>query len=79
MRWSFRILVFVMLIVSIGWADDDPLLGTWKLNVAKSKYSPGPPPKSGIISYAPYGEDGVKSVRDEADAQGNMIHSEYTA
>ena len=24
----------------------DPFVGTWRLNVAKSKYSPGPPPKS---------------------------------
>jgi hypothetical protein len=26
--------------------QSDPLLGIWQLNVAKSKYSPGPPPKS---------------------------------
>lgn len=25
--------------------SQDPLVGTWQLNVAKSKYSPGPPPK----------------------------------
>ncbi len=24
----------------------DPLIGTWKLNLAKSKFSPGPAPKS---------------------------------
>jgi hypothetical protein len=24
----------------------DPQVGTWKLNLAKSKYSPGPAPKS---------------------------------
>jgi hypothetical protein len=27
-------------------AQTDPLVGTWTLNVAKSKYSPGPAPKS---------------------------------
>jgi hypothetical protein len=27
----------------------DPTIGTWKLNVAKSKYSPGPPPFSSDI------------------------------
>ena len=79
MRWSLRIFVLVMLIASMGWAAEDPLLGTWKLNLAKSKYSPGPPPKSGTTTYSPYGEDGVKTVRDEVDAQGNSIHSEYTA
>jgi hypothetical protein len=30
----------------IGFAQSDPFLGVWQLNLAKSKYSPGPPPKS---------------------------------
>jgi hypothetical protein len=30
----------------LGFAQSDPFLGLWQLNVAKSKYSPGPPPKS---------------------------------
>lgn len=29
-----------------GFAQSDPFLGVWQLNVAKSKYSPGQPPKS---------------------------------
>ena len=28
-------------------AQGDPQVGVWKLNVAKSKYTPGPVPKSG--------------------------------
>jgi len=27
-------------------AADDPIVGTWKLNVAKSRFSPGPPMQS---------------------------------
>ena len=27
-------------------AQSNPLVGTWKLNVAKSKFDPGPGPKS---------------------------------
>jgi len=27
-------------------SESDPFLGVWQLNVAKSKFSPGPPPKS---------------------------------
>jgi len=27
-------------------AQSNPIVGTWKLNTAKSKYSPGPMPKS---------------------------------
>ena len=30
----------------------DPAIGTWKLNVAKSKFSPGPAPKSETRTYA---------------------------
>jgi len=29
----------------IGFAQSHPFVGTWKLNLAKSTYSPGPPPK----------------------------------
>jgi hypothetical protein len=29
----------------LGFAQSDPFLGVWQLNVAKSKYSPGQPPK----------------------------------
>jgi len=30
----------------------DPVIGTWQLNVAKSKFSPGPAPKSETRTYA---------------------------
>jgi hypothetical protein len=31
-------------------AADNPFVGTWKLNVAKSKFSPGPPPQSQTVT-----------------------------
>jgi hypothetical protein len=34
-------------------AQNDRFVGTWKLNVAKSKFSPGPPPKSATVTIAP--------------------------
>ena len=37
----------------------DPVLGTWKLNLAKSNYSPGPAPKSQTRIYEAHPE-GVK-------------------
>ena len=30
-------------------AQTDPIVGTWKLDVAKSTYKPGPPPKSATV------------------------------
>jgi hypothetical protein len=32
-------------------AEADAFLGTWVLNVAKSKYTPGPPPKEQTVTY----------------------------
>jgi len=52
-----------------GTKSTDPFLGTWKLNVAKSSFSPGPPPTSETVTIAP---DHV-SVHDVVKtAQGEM-------
>src|SRR3989441_8367952 len=38
-------------LASVVSADTDPRVGTWKLNLAKSKYVPGPTPKSLTLTY----------------------------
>jgi hypothetical protein len=43
----------------------DPFVGTWRLNVAKSKYTPGPIPKSVTSTYEPAGKGDKVSVRNE--------------
>jgi hypothetical protein len=43
----------------------DPFVGTWRLNVAKSKYSPGPPPKSQTTTYEAAGKGYKVSVKSE--------------
>ena len=43
----------------------DPFVGTWRLNVAKSKYSPGSPPKSQTTTYQAAGQGYKVSVRSE--------------
>ncbi len=41
-------LVLAMLVVSVSLgADDNPLIGKWKINLAKTKYNVGTPQKSG--------------------------------
>jgi hypothetical protein len=52
-------------------------LGTWKLNVAKSKFSPGTAVKSGTIKVEAAGA-GIKLIVDTAGADGTMRHYEYT-
>ncbi len=39
-------LVFCTAMSGVLWAQDNPFAGTWKLNTAKSKFEPGPGPKS---------------------------------
>jgi hypothetical protein len=56
----------------------DPRIGTWKLNVAKYKYNPGPAPKSGTVTFSAAGQ-GVKAVVDTVGPDGSKVHWEYTA
>jgi hypothetical protein len=60
----------------VGANSKDPLHGTWKLNVAKSKYSPGPAPKAAIVKYEAAG-DALKVTVDLETDKGNR-HWEYT-
>jgi hypothetical protein len=43
----------------------DPFVGSWRLNVAKSKYSPGPAPKSQSSTYEAAGKGYKVSVKSE--------------
>ncbi|HSB17078.1 MAG TPA: hypothetical protein VLE22_21690 [Bryobacteraceae bacterium] len=60
-----------------AWAAD-PAIGTWMLNTAKSKYSPGPPPMSATITYEETA-DGIKRTGESVDAEGKKTSFEYTA
>ena len=53
-------------------------LGTWKLNLEKSKYSPGPAPKSSTIKFEAAGK-GVKVTGEGVGADGKPFANEYTA
>jgi hypothetical protein len=54
----------------------DANMGTWKLNEAKSKFSPGSP-KNTTVVYAPAG-DSVKVTVDGTDSDGKSTHNEWT-
>jgi hypothetical protein len=70
--------VAAVLLVSAGvlaaQADQNPFVGTWKLNVAKSKFSPGPAPKSETVTIAPDKKVSVEAV----DADDKAINWSYT-
>lgn len=54
------------------------LLGTWRLNVAKSRYSPGPPLRAEERVYSRTAE-GVTGVVTRTDADGEVERYEYIA
>ena len=56
----------------------DHFLGTWKLNVAKSKYSPGPSPKGQTTKIEAWEGEGQKVTGDGVDAQGNPTRIEFS-
>lgn len=59
-------------------AQTDARIGTWKMNVAKSKYDPGPMPKSVTRTYAPYGTGGVAMHEERVNADGTRTTLEYS-
>jgi hypothetical protein len=56
----------------------DPQLGTWVLNVTKSTFKPGPPPKSQTRKFEQT-DRGIRYTSDGIDAEGKPTHSEYLA
>lgn len=61
----------VALSAAAGAQAPDPLVGTWKLDVAKSTYKPGPAPKSATVVIEAAGK-GIKVAVDAVTADGPM-------
>ena len=69
--------LFSVLLVTAS-AQNDPQVGVWKLNVEKSKYSPGPAPKSATTRIEAAGA-GTKVIVDQVTSDGTVRHWEFTA
>jgi len=72
---ALAILVSVSTLIA---QTQDRAIGTWKLNLNKSKYAPGPPPRSLAITFEPAGRGVRVTIRGE-NADGQPIHAEYVA
>ena len=74
------LLVSALAIAPVAQAQTKPdaVIGTWTLNVSKSKYDPGPTPKSNTLMFAVAG-DGIKVMAKGQDSAGNPTSTEYTA
>jgi hypothetical protein len=62
----------------VAFGQGDPHIGTWVLNVAKSKYTPGPAPKDQTSVYATAG-DGFKVSTSGTGADGKPTMTGFTA
>ena len=78
-RSAFAVAVVSMLVLGVAVVAEDSNLGTWKLNLAKSKFSPGPAPKSQTLRVEAWGADGVKYTADGVDGEGKPMHWELQA
>jgi len=56
----------------------DPRIGTWTLNVEKSKYNPGPAPQRVTLKIEASGQ-GEKYTTEGVNAAGTATKTEYTA
>jgi hypothetical protein len=73
----------LLIVVAIAGATlvsqtSDLRTGTWKLNVGKSTFSPGPAPKSQTLTWQ-LSDDGFKFTVDGVNANGQKTHSETVA
>jgi len=70
--------VAITLVMALGGTAFAQAVGTWKLNLAKSKYHQGQAPKSTTLVYEAAGE-GIKVTVDQVPADGPAIHYAVTA
>jgi hypothetical protein len=68
--------VFATALPQAGFAQSDPAIGTWKLNLAKSTYNPGPAPKSNTLIVEAVGQD-IRATGQGIDAQGNPTKVDF--
>ncbi len=72
------VLLLAALALAVTAAAADQHSGTWKMNPAKSKYSPGPAPKSTTVKVEA-DEKGVEIDAKIVNADGSPAHVEYDA
>ena len=76
MLTGMALLGLVTTLPQVSFGQSNPLTGTWKINLAKSKYSPGPAPRSGTTIFEAVGQ-GLRIIAEGIDAQGNPTKVDY--
>jgi hypothetical protein len=78
MKRQIAITIALLLATSVFLQAADQFTGTWILNVAKSKYSPGKPPRSQTTKLETL-KDGLREIVDRVNADGTTTHWDVTA
>ena len=78
MRYILMKLTIGLAVTAIGAFAADNSLGTWKLNMEKSKFTPSAPVKS-LTSTREASDGGVKVTTTGEQANGTPINASYTA
>src|SRR5437899_11391945 len=78
---TLGVVLAIGVVLGIGIVDlsaqmNDPRIGTWKLDVGKSKYSPGPAPQSVMVKVEAAGQ-GEKTTTDFVNADETRTTTQY--
>ena len=79
MRIFFTKAFLASAITALAAFGADNTIGTWKLNVEKSKYSPAPMPVKNLSVTREASDGGVKVTTTGEQADGAAINASYTA
>ena len=81
-RATFPLMFALAVLLSTGVSamaqSADPWLGTWKLNLAKSTYSPASLAPKSQTTKQTASQDSVTATTDGVDAQGKPLHTDIT-
>ena len=75
--FALSFLILTSVAAATLWAQANPFVGTWKLNVAKSKFEPGPAPKSQTRTVVAQG-DGAKYSFEGVGGDGTPYAYSFT-
>ena len=78
MKTLSLVLCAIVLVATAAQAADN-FLGTWTLNIAKSKYDPGPAPKSQTTVLERTADGQARERGDRVNADGSRTQWEWTA
>ncbi len=79
MRRMFSRAFAVLALTAMVALGADNSIGTWKVNIAKSKYTPAPMPVKSLTSVREAVPGGVKVTNTGERADGSAINASYTA